>query len=158
MPACGSTAKAERSTYGKSFNSNGGGIYATEWTSDYIKIWFFPRNAIPLDIKEGNPEPSSWPKPQAIFQGSSSCDIEKHFANQSLVFDTTFCGEFAGGVWGKDGGICSQGGKLTCEQFVAANSDSFKDAYWLIDSVKVYQLGDHPMDLRMPERNKYRYT
>ncbi|TGO15798.1 hypothetical protein BPAE_0539g00040 [Botrytis paeoniae] len=147
---CGSTAQAGASTYGKSFNSNGGGIYATEWTLDHIKIWFFPRNTIPFDIKRGTPEPSSWSKPQAIFQGSSSCNIDSHFANQSLVFDTTFCGDFAGGVWANDGGICSQGGKLTCEQFVAENPDAFKDAYWLIDSVKVYQLGKHPMDLRMP--------
>ncbi|KAM0317715.1 hypothetical protein ACHAO8_002268 [Botrytis cinerea] len=120
-------AQAGASTYGESFNSNGGGIYATEWTSDHIKIWFFPRNAIPFDIKRGTPEPRFWPKPQAIFQGSSFCNIDNHFANQSLVFDTTFCGDFAGGVWANDGGICSQGGDLTCEQFVAENPDAFKD-------------------------------
>ncbi|KAF7954525.1 hypothetical protein EAE96_005645 [Botrytis aclada] len=147
---CGSTAEAGASTYGKSFNSNGGGIYATEWTSDNIKIWFFPRNAIPFDINRGTPDPSSWPKPQAMFQGTSSCNIDSHFANQSLVFDTTFCGDFAGGVWGNDGGICSQGGKVTCEHFVAENPDAFEDSYWLVNSVKVYQLGKHPIDARMP--------
>ncbi|KAK6599801.1 putative endo-1,3(4)-beta-glucanase [Botrytis cinerea] len=145
---CGSTAQAGASTYGESFNSNGGGIYATEWTSDHIKIWFFPRNAIPFDIKRGTPEPRFWPKPQAIFQGSSFCNIDNHFANQSLVFDTTFCGDFAGGVWANDGGICSQGGDLTCEQFVAENPDAFKESYWLINFVEVYQLGKHPIDLR----------
>ncbi|KAG4033825.1 hypothetical protein MFRU_004g03280 [Monilinia fructicola] len=137
---CGSTAQAGNSTYGKSFNSNGGGVYATEWTSDHIKIWFFPRGFIPFDIKRDNPDPNSWPKPQAIFQGSSSCNIDTHFANQKLVFDTTFCGDWAGGVWGNDGGACSQGGAFSCEQFVAGSPGAFKDAYWLINSVKVYQL------------------
>ncbi|ESZ98438.1 glycoside hydrolase family 16 protein [Sclerotinia borealis F-4128] len=145
---CSSTAQTGKSTYGKSFNSNGGGVYATEWTPDHINNWFFPRNAIPLNIHRGAPEPRFWPKPQAIFQGSSSCNIDTHFANQSLVFDTTFCGDFAGGVWENDGGICSQGGTLSCEQFVAGNPGAFKDAYWLINSVKVYQLGERPVSLR----------
>ncbi|KAI9647767.1 hypothetical protein NHQ30_004155 [Ciborinia camelliae] len=147
---CGATAQDGKSTYGESFNSNGGGIYATEWTSDHIKIWFFPRNATPHDIRRDTPDPNSWPKPQAIFQGSSSCDIDGHFANQSLVFDTTFCGDFAGGVWGNDGGVCSQGGKLSCQQFVAGNPGAFGDAYWLINSIKVYQLGDRPINLQTP--------
>lgn len=125
---CGVTAQAGKSTYGESFNSQGGGIYATEWTSDHIKVWFFPRNATPWDIHRGTPEPSSWPKPQAIFKGSLSCNIDTHFANQSLIFDTTFCGDFAGGVWGNEGGVCSQGGTLSCEEFVAENPGVFKDA------------------------------
>ncbi|QSZ36643.1 hypothetical protein DSL72_006524 [Monilinia vaccinii-corymbosi] len=125
---CGSTAQAGSATYGKSFNSNGGGVYATEWTSAHIKIWFFPQRAIPFDIRRGHPDPNSWPTPQSIFQGSSSCNIDAHFSNQSVVFDTTFCGDYAGGVWGNDGGVCSKGGTLSCEQFVARNPGAFKDA------------------------------
>ena len=26
-------------TFGSNFNANGGGTYAMEWTSDFIKIW-----------------------------------------------------------------------------------------------------------------------
>lgn len=130
---CGSTAQPNKSTYGKSFNSNGGGIYATEWTSDHIKIWFFPRNSIPFDIRRGKPNPELWSKPQTSFQGSSTCDIDSHFANHKLIFDTTFCGDWAGGVWGNDGGICSQGGKVSCEQFVAGNPGAFRDAWVICD-------------------------
>lgn len=27
-------------TFGSDFNTNGGGVYATEWTSEAIKIWY----------------------------------------------------------------------------------------------------------------------
>lgn len=30
-------------TYGTGFNNNGGGVYATEITADFINIFFFPR-------------------------------------------------------------------------------------------------------------------
>ena len=41
---CGVKAPTTNS-YGKSFNSNGGGWYAMERTNDLIKVWFWPRNA-----------------------------------------------------------------------------------------------------------------
>lgn len=33
------------SSFGTSLNAAGGGVYAMQWTSKLIKIWFFPRNA-----------------------------------------------------------------------------------------------------------------
>ena len=73
----------DSATYGTGFNSNGGGVYATEWTSDAISIWFFPRGSIPPDITSGSPDPSGWSAPQASFSGS--CDIDEHFQNQQIV-------------------------------------------------------------------------
>jgi len=32
-------------TFGSDFNSAGGGVFATEWTSQFIKIWYFPRGS-----------------------------------------------------------------------------------------------------------------
>ncbi|KAM3075399.1 hypothetical protein ACMFMG_007162 [Clarireedia jacksonii] len=142
---CGITARQGQNTYGDDFNSHGGGVYATEWTSDHIKIWFFPRYAIPHDIYRGKPNPDSWSRPQAFFQGSSSCDIDTHFAKQNLVFDTTFCGDWAGNAWSGDA-VCSRGGNLTCQQFVAARPEAFMDTFWLVNSVKVYQQEDCPPD------------
>lgn len=69
-------------TYGTPFNNIGGGVYATEWTSNYIQTWFFPKGSVPSDITSGNPNPSGWGTPQSSFQGGSSCDIDTHFMNQ----------------------------------------------------------------------------
>lgn len=62
-----------------------------EWTSSYICVWFFPRNAIPNNIKTNTPDPSTWGKPQANFQGN--CDFGSKFRDHSIVIDTTFCGD-----------------------------------------------------------------
>jgi len=72
-----------------------------EWTSTAIQIWFFPRDQIPASILEANgtvgPDPTTFGVPMANFQGS--CDLDAHFYNHSLVFDTTFCGSYAGNTW-----------------------------------------------------------
>ncbi|KAL9622492.1 MAG: hypothetical protein Q9160_003168 [Pyrenula sp. 1 TL-2023] len=48
---CGIVDDKTPANFGTDFNQAGGGIYATEWTSDSIKIWFFSRNStIPSDL------------------------------------------------------------------------------------------------------------
>lgn len=64
-------------------------------------MWFFPRNAIPADALSGNPEPLKWGTPVANFQGG--CDIDSHFKNHKIIFDVTFCGDWAGNVWSGSG-------------------------------------------------------
>jgi hypothetical protein len=123
--------------YGSGFNAIGGGVYALDWTSSAISIYFFPRYAIPADITSGQPNPSSWGAPQAKFSGNG-CNIDKHFKNHNIVFDTTFCGDWAGNVWGSSS--CASKA-ATCTDFVANNPGAFVDAYWLINSVKVYKQG-----------------
>ena len=70
-------------SYGKGFNANGGGVIAMEWTSSVIQIWFFPNGTTPSDLEAGNPNPASWQKPVAQFQGS--CDISSHFQDMKIV-------------------------------------------------------------------------
>lgn len=120
---------------GSAFNSLGGGVYAMEWTSSAIKVFFFPRQSIPSDITSGKPDPTSWGLPVALFQGSG-CDIDSHFKHHQIIFDTTFCGQWAGKVWSS--GSCASRAS-TCESYVAANPAAFEQAYWMINSVEVYQ-------------------
>ena len=134
---CAVVAKASN-TFGAGFNAVGGGVYATEWTSSAIKIWFWPRAGIPADINAGKPDPNKWGQPLAHFCGE--CDMKAYFQNLQIVFDTTFCGQWAGdpGVWGS--GEC--GAKApTCEAFVKGTPKAFGDAYWLVNGVRVYQQG-----------------
>jgi hypothetical protein len=73
-------------SYGASFNNNGGGVYALEWTSNWLRVYFFPRNAIPLDIKTGHPNPSLWGLPTANFDSQyGDCDIDANFPPQTIV-------------------------------------------------------------------------
>ncbi|KAH6673421.1 glycoside hydrolase family 16 protein [Halenospora varia] len=130
---CGSAASTTN-TYGDGFNAVGGGVYAMEWTSDFIRVWFFPRTSIPYDISSGTPNPTTWGTPQANFQGN--CNIDTHFANHSIIFDTTFCGDWAGTVWSTEATCNSLA--PTCDSYVAANPGAFVDAYWSINYVKVF--------------------
>ncbi|KAJ3557447.1 hypothetical protein NPX13_g9922 [Xylaria arbuscula] len=131
---CGSSTGNTQS-YGSGFNDNGGGVYALQWTSDAIKVFFFPRGSVPSDIDAGNPDPSTWGNPTASFSGGS-CDIDAHFANHNIVFDTTFCGQWAGKVFGDDPTCAAKAS--TCEEYVGNNPADFQDVYWLINYVKVF--------------------
>ncbi|KND95375.1 putative endo-1,3(4)-beta-glucanase [Tolypocladium ophioglossoides CBS 100239] len=130
---------ADEHNYGDGFNRAGGGVYATEWTSDHIAVWFFQRAAIPRDLAAARPDPASWGPPLARFAGGQGCDIDSHFVNNQLVFDITLCGDWAGNpsVWAADP-TCSAKA-ATCAKDVANNPADFKDAFWEIHSVKVYQ-------------------
>ncbi|KAF4634225.1 hypothetical protein G7Y89_g3895 [Cudoniella acicularis] len=138
-PGC--SAKGPAGSYGAPFNQNGGGVYALEWTSSVMKIFFFPRNAIPADITSGNPDPSTWGLPTANFDSQyGNCDIDAAFPPQTIYFDTTFCGAEAGGKGWTDWSGCAASTKIsTCEEFVRTQPQAFDEAYWLINSVKVYQ-------------------
>ncbi|KAI9735456.1 MAG: hypothetical protein M1818_006462 [Claussenomyces sp. TS43310] len=128
-------------SYGTPFNNNGGGVYALEWTSSLIKIYFFPRDKIPQDITDGTPDPTNWGLPAANYDTAyGNCDIDAGFPAQTIYFDTTFCGAEAGGTAWTDWTDCSKvTGASTCEVYVAANPGVYSDSYWLVNSVKIYQ-------------------
>lgn len=133
---CGQST-VDNQNYGDGFNDIRGGVYATEWTSDHIAVWFFHRDRIPENVKSDNPDPSSWGTPLARFVGNGGCNFDDHFHENNLVFDTTFCGDWAGSVWGNDPETSALG--VSCQEFVAANPGAFKDAYWIVNSIRVFQ-------------------
>ncbi|KAJ9497236.1 hypothetical protein LTR99_001970 [Exophiala xenobiotica] len=132
---CQILASNDGASYGTQFNQGQGGVYATEWTSSDISIWFFPRSGIPSDISSGTPDPSTWGSPMGSFEGG--CQIDEFFSNHQIVFDTTFCGDWAGNVWSTDATCGSKAS--TCQDFVQNNPSEFQDAYWSVNSLKVYQ-------------------
>ncbi|KAH0253932.1 endo-1,3(4)-beta-glucanase, partial [Aureobasidium melanogenum] len=123
-------------TYGDGFNNVGGGVYAMEWTDEAISIWFFQRGSIPANVQSGNPSPdSTWGKPLSQFTGC--CDIPEFFSDQQIVFDVTFCGDWAGSVWSSDSTCSALSG--SCTDYVANNPQAFGNAYWSINSLQVFE-------------------
>lgn len=135
----------DTSNFGSGFNAQNGGIYAMEWTSDSISVWLFARNSAQAqaltNASNGTaPDPKSFGTPMATFNGGG-CDIDNHFKDHQIVFNIALCGDWAGQqqVWQSDA-TC---GKLanTCQDYVSQNAGAFTDAYFLINSLKVYQQG-----------------
>lgn len=131
-------------SYGVGLNANGGAVYAMQWTSNAITIWFFPRDKIPADVARsiipgdtnpGSPDPTKWGRPVAHFCGDG-CNIDQHFKDMKLVINTAFCGDWAGNTW--DASSCKAKAP-TCNEYVAKNPQAFVDAYWLINDIKVFE-------------------
>lgn len=61
-------------------------MYATQWTSDFIKIWYFPYDQVPRDIGDSNPDPNGWGIPAANFGG---CRFDNFIRNQQIIFDVS---------------------------------------------------------------------
>ena len=131
-------------SFGSGFNQIGGGVYATEWLESSFAIWFFPRTAKnSIAQATGNsPDPSKWGQPLAKFTFNDGCDVASHFTNQKMIFDLTFCGDWAGATnqdnygWNINGCNAQHG---DCATFVDQTPDNFVDAFWTINSLRVFQ-------------------
>lgn len=123
-------------TFGNAFNDNQGAVFATEWTSDFIKIWSFPRGSTPADVNSSSPDPTGWGEPSALFANNGTSTIDQHFANMSIIFDLTLCGDWAGAVWNTS--ECSTLAP-TCEEYVMNTPSAFTEAYWAVNSLQVFQ-------------------
>ncbi|KAK2748498.1 hypothetical protein FQN57_000631 [Myotisia sp. PD_48] len=133
------------SSFNSGMNYVGGGVYATEWTPDDIKIWYFPRvGGIPSDIETGHPDPFSWGTPVGLFTGN--CSFDKSFRDMQIIFDITFCGDWAGSpkVWGDS--TCSA---ITekCATFVENSPSAFLETYWAINSLRFGDSDETDTDL-----------
>lgn len=125
-------------SFGEKFNENGGGIYAMQWTDDFIKIFFFPRDSyFPTDIGGDNPDPDMWgAKPLAFFPLGPHCPSE-NFLEQKIIINIDFCGTWAGEAWySSDNEKCNRFGR--CPDFVTNNPEEFKEAYFDFNSIRIY--------------------
>ncbi|KAK0233769.1 endo-1,3(4)-beta-glucanase [Armillaria fumosa] len=141
---CGVRSPSDVS-FGAAFNNNGGGVYAMKWDDEGIKVYFWPTGSVPSDVDAGTPVPDRWGTPMANWP-STTCNSSKYFYQHSFIFDTTLCGDWAGGAWnssgipGQEQSCATRTGYSSCEDFVRAKGASFGEAYWEIKSVKFYKL------------------
>ena len=115
----------DSTSYGNNFNLNSGGVFATQWTSESIQIWFFDYGTTPDDIIAGTPDPTLWGPPTSVFQGT--CDIDSNFVSNQIVFDTNFCNDLINTVWSSSDSCSSLA--PTCQDYVAANPGDFSEMY-----------------------------
>ncbi|KAH8120381.1 concanavalin A-like lectin/glucanase domain-containing protein [Phellopilus nigrolimitatus] len=120
-----------RVSYGETFDAEGGGVYAMLWDDTGIAVWYFYRVSIPKDILAGTPDPTSWVTPSAALD-PGGCDPFTYFVNHSLVFDITFCGDWAGNTYSTTPGCTG-----TCQEHLQ-DPANFVNASWSINSLKVY--------------------
>ncbi|KAF5370199.1 hypothetical protein D9615_010056 [Tricholomella constricta] len=120
-----------RASYGPYFDSIGGGVFAMKWDENGIAVWSFYRAAVPKDIIDGSPDPSQWGAPSAALE-PKNCDPLKYFVNHSIIFDITFCGDWAGNSYATSG--CPG----TCDDRLM-DPGNFVNATWSINSLKVYR-------------------
>lgn len=122
---CGTTASSTNS-YGAGLNSAGGGAYVVEWTSAFIKIWWYPKGSVPADISNAKPDQTKRGTPQAYWLGSSTCNIDSKFKLNQIVVNINFCGDWAGNAWAGDA-TCKKKA-TTCAAYVAKNPKDFAAA------------------------------
>ncbi|KAF8188786.1 hypothetical protein K438DRAFT_1593769, partial [Mycena galopus ATCC 62051] len=127
---------AQGTSFGPTFNANGGGWYAMERTNQFISVWFWARNnpSVPADVRVGGVavDTDSWVRNAlSLFP----CDIASHFA-PSIIINLTLCnGDWAGAVYGSTcPGTCFG----ECPYYVSKNPGAFTDAYFQFNSINVY--------------------
>ncbi|KAG2079230.1 glycoside hydrolase family 16 protein [Suillus decipiens] len=125
-------------SYGASFNAMGGGFYIMEKSStNGVSVWFITRDSLLLLDGEPLLDLVLLSTPDAYFPTDKNCEYSKHFDAHSIVFDLTFCGDWAGSesVW--NASTCAAKAS-TCKNFVDNHPSEFTEAYWEINSLKIY--------------------
>ncbi|EXJ55348.1 hypothetical protein A1O7_08275 [Cladophialophora yegresii CBS 114405] len=132
----GCVVEGQNNTFGSEFNANGGGVIALEYLPEAISVWQFGRTEIPGDIFHGTPIPSTWRRPDAHFMAGDGLSLEDFFYSLRMVFNTDICGSWIDKLW-----QTSECAALapSCAAYAAQNPAAFKEAYWLIGGVQVYQ-------------------
>jgi len=135
----GCVQEGPEDSMGPGFNQGGGGTYAAEWAPrrGYFRTWFWPRGQVPDDVRQGAPTPDAWGTPFSFFGLGPSCPKE-HFARMHMMFDLSFCGDWAGGTFPRDCPRFAE--RMTCEELVAFHPEELQEAYWSLRALDVYLL------------------
>ncbi|KAF8757092.1 glycoside hydrolase family 16 protein [Rhizoctonia solani] len=124
---CG--VKFRQGSFGQRFNEMGGGWFAMRRTEQGVSVWFWGRNdiLIPEEVRMGSKtvQPECWGLPVADFP-AENCDMKSHFGPHEIVFDLTFCGDWAGSEYPKSGcpGTCIDSHPTTARHPFADNNST----------------------------------
>lgn len=118
------------------------GVYAMEWTTDFLKLYSFSGANVPTNIDSETPDTASWGKPTMMLR-NDLCDIDGHFARQKLVFNINFCGNPGGEEhgWKVESECAAKTGYETCAEYVGSEPGDFVDAFYKIQDIRVFEQG-----------------
>ena len=114
-------------SFGSQIN-NGGGVFAMQYATTGVYVWFWARSDAPTGTTQGDSSSidiSSWPEPQATFNFGDSCPSTMINTNQQVTMNIDLCGPW---VESSTNG-CNFGS--SCEDYVA-NAD-LSDSYFDIN-------------------------
>jgi hypothetical protein len=148
-------------TLGPDLNAAGGAVFVLEWDPRFaIRSWVYlngvdelpPNLAAVLDDGRGKitPEPDTWGAPYAYFAigDGSGCSAD-HFVDMRLVINTAFCGTVAGNRFFTDCHVTpahsldkNHNPISACNAYIATDPPEMDEAYWELNSIRVYQRSD----------------
>lgn len=98
--------------------SNSPGVFAAEWTPNYLKVFRIPSSEMPYDLATDAPRPDGWdrwllayyPFAQSERNIPGSCPYPAGILKaQQIVIQIGFCGDWAAKIWG--GSKCANRGQ-----------------------------------------------
>ncbi|KAG2151176.1 glycoside hydrolase family 16 protein, partial [Suillus bovinus] len=138
-PGC-TVGETSPNSYGSSFATAGGGVYATQFDASGIFIWYWSRPDVPASINQAAPvNVTQWGTPHASYF-SNTCNITQLFTAQNLVLDITLCGDWAGVEDIYDASCSNSGPTGTCYEdcVIGSGSPRYDDAYFNISYIRAY--------------------
>ncbi|THG93564.1 hypothetical protein EW026_g7702 [Hermanssonia centrifuga] len=132
-------------SYGQSFASNGGGVWATQFDVTGIFIWFWGRANVPASVTSATDslDISTWGPPSAAYP-ASSCNIPQFFGAQQIVLDITLCGDWAG-VPSVYQSTCGNGEAVNASSCYLDNvinngTSQYADAYFELNYIRAFSV------------------
>lgn len=129
------------------YGRGGGGVYAMELSKTSLKLWTFHHPDVPADLAGAvanssasvRPDPETWGRPGLMTSSlDESCDVAATFKNQTIILNLELCGSAADGTdWANSCALKT--GYNQCARYVAENPQDFKDYWFGIRSLRVYQ-------------------
>lgn len=122
-------------SYGAGFAGAGGGVFVTEFAEVGVSIWFFSRSQVPsvLSSNSSTIDTSTFGIPVANWP-NGGCNVNQFFQPQSLIFDITLCGDFAGAP-----AVFNETCTGDCYQtWVLGPPSNYDNAYFEISYVRIF--------------------
>jgi len=133
-----------QNSYQAGFATAGGGVYATQYDTSGIYLWFWSRPDVPSSLSASSTgiNISDWGTPMASFPNDQACNTTEFFKPQQLIFDITLCGDWAGVPGIYDSQCYNAGPNHDCYlDNVVGNGSNYDEAYFEVSYVRTYATG-----------------